>query len=423
MKIKSAILLWIVVLTNNPLYAMGSHPVAISSDKKTISMPTAESSLSLEQVLKEAREKSPEILAAKAKWESEQAKIGAVAAWPDPQIGMEFWGKDETWYDVSQTVPFPGKTITKAQSQAHAARREKALYESKQKEILQKVKVAFYNYYLADKQVVLFKQSEDFMKRFSDLVQNRYSTSQSTQMDVLKAQVEYAKAANHLFALQEERKLAQAELNVLLGRESGFPVAKPSEPQWPDILDSDESLMSSALNHRPELMAARHHVEHMNADLAAAYNEFLPDTMLQYSRRTFDNGMAGDNIYMIKINIPLWFWKQSSGVAAGQKAKEEAEHELDAMETMTQWGLKSWLSKLKVSGHLLELYKKNSILQSENLMNASMAGYETGTLSYLEFIDNYRSWIEIQMEYFRLLSEYWLNVTMLEKITGKDFIS
>jgi outer membrane protein TolC len=132
--------------------------------------------------------------------------------------------------------------------------------------------------------------------------------------------------------------------------------------------------------------------------------------------------MADDNVVMVKINVPLWFWKQGSGVAAGQKAKEEAEHELDAMEAMTQWELKSWLSKLKVSGNLLELYKKNSISQSENLMNASMVGYETGTLSYLEFIDNYRSWMEIQMEYFRLLSEYWFNVTMLEKITGKDFI-
>ncbi len=423
MKRKSATLLLVSTLISHPLYAMGSHSVAVSSDKQTASMPSIEPSLSLGQVLKEAGEKSPEILAAKAKWESEKAKIGSVAGWPDPQIGVEFWGKEETWYDVSQTVPFPGKTITKAQSQAHAARREKALYESKQKEVLQKVKVAFYNYYLADKQVGLFKQSEDFMKRFSELAQNRYSTSQSTQMDVLKAQVEYAKASNRLFALEEERKLAQAELNALLGRESGFPVAKPSEPPWPNISDSDESLVSLALNHRPELVAARHHVEHMGADLAAAYNEFLPDTMLQYSRRTFDNGMADDNIYMIKVNVPLWFWKQSSGVEAGKKAKEEAEHELAAMETMTQWELKSWFSKLKISGHLLELYKKNSIYQSESLMNAAMAGYETGSLSYLEFIDNYRSWIEIQMEYFRLLSEYWLNMTMLEKITAKDFIS
>ena len=93
------------------------------------------------------------------------------------------------------------------------------------------------------------------------------------------------------------------------------------------------------------------------------------------------------------------------------------------MEFMTQWELKSWLSKLRVSGNSLERYKKDAISQSEHLMSAAMAGYETGSLSYLEFIDNYRSWIEIQMEYFRLLSEYWLNVTMLEKITGKNFIS
>ena len=85
---------------------------------------TAQSSLILSDALNEAKKSNPEILATKKKWEEESAKIIAAGSPPDPELGVEFWGKNETWYDVSQTVPFPLKLPLRAQSQAHEARRE-----------------------------------------------------------------------------------------------------------------------------------------------------------------------------------------------------------------------------------------------------------------------------------------------------------
>src|SRR5690349_1344883 len=82
-----------------------------------------ESNLTLAQVLNLAKEQNPDIAAARNEWEMSKAKVTAAKTWPDPEIGVEYWGfprsslnvtrANERWFDVAQTIPFPGKLTLK----------------------------------------------------------------------------------------------------------------------------------------------------------------------------------------------------------------------------------------------------------------------------------------------------------------------
>lgn len=405
----------------NPQPGISEAPLPAKTEHAS-SKVTEAPSLTLAEVMGEARDRNPEIAVARKKWEEEKAKIWAVKTWPDPQIGVEYWGKNETWYDVSQMVPFPGKLTLKGKAQAHEAKRQLELYQAKEKEILQKVKAAYYGYFLAWRQIEIFEDSVNYLKHFARVAESRYSVNRATQAEVLKAQVEYSKSLNLLVTLGQEKETMQAELNALLDQGPNEPLARPLEPPLPSAELDYASLEEVAMENRPEVHAARHHVDHMKADLWATRADWLPDTMVQYSRRTFDAGeMQDDNIVMVKFNVPvLWFWRQGSLVKAAKKAKEGAEAELRSMETMTRAEVKSFLVKVQTARRLVDLYRTTVIPQSETALKVSLTGYEAGTVGFLDLVDSERSWLEFQMEYYQYLAQYWTYLASLERLIGKD---
>lgn len=397
------------------------HPNAsVDLIQKSKEQKLIEPMLDLEEVLAEAENRNPEILVAKKRWEEEKAKVWSNSL-PDPQIGVEYWGKNETWYDVSQEIPFPGKMSLKRKAQRHEAKRQWELYEAKKKEILQRVKAAYYSYFLARRQIEIFQDSVNFLKHFSSVAESKYSVNKASQAEVLKAQVEYSKALNELITFEQEKETMQAELNALLDRAPEEPLGKPAEPALPKANFQFAEIEQIALEFRPELDAARHHVDHMKAEQWSARADFLPDTMVQYTRRVFDTQMPDDNVVMVKFNVPgVWFWRQGSLVKAAKKAKEGAEAELRSMETMTRADVKTFLVKVQTARRLVELYRTTVIPQSETALKVSLSGYEAGTVGFLDLVDSERSWLEFQMEYYQYLAQYWTYLAALERIIGKD---
>jgi len=406
-------LIFLMIFSVQPLASYAEEQATLKQTEVNLNQ------LTLESVLKEGIEKNPEILVAMKKWEEEKAKIWSNTL-PDPEIGVERWGTNETWYDISQTIPFPGKMSLKRKAQSHEAKRQWELYDAKQKEILQKIKAAYYSYFLANRQIEIFQESVDFLEHFSKVAENKYAAKQTSQTDVLKAQVEYSKALNTLVTLSQEKETTQAELNALLDRKPNELLGIPIEPKLPSLDLNYDTLEKIALENRPEVHAARHHVDHMKTELRATQADYLPDTMLQYSRRSLKEGES-DNIVMVKFNVPiLWFWRQGSLVEAAKKAKEGAEAELRSMETMTRFDLKSMIAKVETSRRLVELYRTSVIPQSEASLNVASAGYEGGTSGFLDLIDSQRSWLEFQMEYYQNLAQYWSYLAVLERVIGKD---
>lgn len=418
-------MLTLIAVPANALAQDVTQTGAVRVSEELGSVKTADPFLTLEEVLEQAKERNPEILASQKKWESEKAKVLAVKTLPDPQIGLEYWGTNETWYDVGQTIPFPGKLHLKGKAQSHEASRQFHYYQAKEKEILQRVKAAYYNYFLAVRQIEIFEESVNFLKRFSKVAENKYSVGQASQSDVLKAQVEYSKSLNALVTLNQEKETAQAELNALLDQLPETPLGKPIEPKLPPLEFTYVSLEKIALDSRPEIQAARHHVDHEKAQLGSAFADFLPDTMFQYSRREFDEGVdEDDNIFMVKVNVPyLWFWRQGSLVKAARKAKEEAEAELRTTLTMTRYDVKAMLVRAQTAQRLVDLYKTSVIPQAETALRVASAGYEAGTGAFLDLLDSQRTWLEFQLEYYQYLAQYWTYVASLERLVGKDLVA
>ncbi len=424
---KIMLFLSLLIVQSSPVFAQdagagtGSLPIA---DDELLNIETTQTPFSLKDALEEARNQNPEILAAKKKWLSEKTAIVGVKQLPDPEFGLEYWGTDEKWYDIGQKIPFPGKLHLKGKAQEHEARRYQEIYLAKENEILQKVKAAYYSYFLAARQIEIFQESVNLLKRFSKVAENKYSVNRTSQSDVLKAQVEYFKSLNALVTLEQDKETAEAELNALLNRKP-FVTAfgKPLEPGLAPIDNSYDELVKTALEKRPEIHAARHHVEHEKALASSAWSELLPDTNFQYSRRTFSDGQKDDNIFIVKFSVPFaYLWKQGSFIKSAKLSLEEAKADLASEENLTYYQVKSILVKAQTARRLVELYKTSVIPQAETSLKVSTAGYESASISFLDLLDSERTWLQFQMEYYQYLAQYWTYLAALERVVGEDLV-
>lgn len=89
--------------------------------------------LNLEEVVEEAMENNPEILAAQERWKAASAMIPQVRWWSNPQIGIgfgELLGENYSpgdarmrMYSISQMIPFPGKLMLKGRTVGKDAQR------------------------------------------------------------------------------------------------------------------------------------------------------------------------------------------------------------------------------------------------------------------------------------------------------------
>ncbi|MBI4971743.1 MAG: TolC family protein [Candidatus Omnitrophica bacterium] len=394
------------------------------AEEEITNVETAPTTLSLAEVLEEARNQNPEILAAKKKWLSEKARILGLKSLPDPEFGVEFWGAHEKWYDAGQKILFPGKLHLKGKAQEHQSLRYQEVYFGKQNEILEKVKSAYYSYFLAVRQIDIFQESVSLLKRFSKVAENKYSVNRTSQSDVLKAQVEYFKSLNALVTLKQDKETAEAELNALLNRKPSItPLGKPQEPGLATLNQNYDQLIKTALERRPEIHAAEQQVSQEKALVSSSWAELLPDTNFQYSRRTFNNGLKDDNIFIARFSVPFAYpWKQGSFIKSEKLSLEEARSALASEENETRYQVKSFLVKAQTARRLIDQYKTSVIPQAETSLKVATAGYESGSLSFLDLLDSERTWLQFQMEYYQYLAQYWTYLAALERVVGEDLV-
>ena len=151
----------------------------------------------VEQVLAIARRLSPELAARALDTEAAQARVDIAGSLADPMIRITADEIDRTsgprlgkmYYTVEQEFPLWGKRdLKRAQAGADVARSQ-ADARATEAELIEKVKVAYAQYYQADQAL---RTTEDLHRVVHDIAQvarDRYGQGRSSQPEVYKAEV------------------------------------------------------------------------------------------------------------------------------------------------------------------------------------------------------------------------------------------
>ena len=388
--------------------------------------------ITLKDLEAEALKNNPEIGMAVKKVESAEERKSLAAAMPDPMIGYEIRnvgalgtstvGKEEMsmqGFVFQQEVPFPGKLSTKGNAARKLAEREQENGIETRLRVLNSLRTAYFDYYLAYQAADILEQNKEIMKNFERIAEARYATGQGTQQDVLRAQLEVSMLIEQL-AVQEQKKEAQrAVINSLLGRDPFAPLGQPTD-KFAQSFDRElDGLSSMALSHSPALAAKKRMVEQSEYELSSSRREYLPD-MVVYGG-WFTRGELKD-VYeaSVMLRVPLYFWNKSTGVKAAAADVSAARYDLEASRLALLARVRELYSMAKTSEHHLHLYESGIIPQARLALQSTTSNYQVGKTDFLSLLESETVLLKYQLVYEEELVGLNKAIAMMSEVTGEE---
>lgn len=386
--------------------------------------------LNLRDVLTEAEQNNPEILAARQRLEAKQAMISPARTLPDPMLMIDIQNEgtkkltigDEPgsylMFSAQQEIPFPGKLSLKGRVAENEAQAEEEMYRNTSFKVLAQVKNVYYDLHLIHRSIDIIEDNKKLLEAFEKTAEAKYSVGQGIQQDVLKAQVEISMLIDRLTMLEQKRASSEAKLNRLLNRPPYNPIGKPSEFEKSDFTFTLDELNALVLNKSPELKAAERMIDKSSSALKLTKKEYYPDFQLRggYGYRDELSGMWSATV---GITVPLYFKsKQNYMVREAGASLSEARQLRQATEEAVLFEVKDIYVMAKTSERLIELYEKGIIPQARLSLESARAGYEVGKVDFLTLLDNFVILLNYQLNYYEQLTNFEKALANLEAVIG-----
>jgi outer membrane protein TolC len=391
--------------------------------------PVPRNRLVLQDLIQEVLVRNPELAAARKQWEVATNRIAQAQSLDDPTLSVQLWNipqpfkatqADNTIFGLSQNLPFPGKRSLKGDVASRSAEMTEQAVRAKERELVARLKQAYYDLFLAQKAVQIHHQQVDLLRQFVEIANAKFRAGKGSQADVLKAQVELSLLFQHRPALDQRRITTEAMLNTLLDRDPASPLGLAEEPAHLPFTQPADDLHSLAMNERPEIKAAELDVQRNEQSHALAQRQYYPDFNVAFQR--FQNYQANDGFgAYVAMTIPFAFWtkpKYDAGVQEAAAAIAVARAQQHTVENMTRFQINDLLAKLRATDQVATLYRTTILPQAEQSLEAARVGYRAGKAGFLDLIDTQRAWRGFQLEYFKALVDRQYRLAELEQVVG-----
>lgn len=394
----------------------------------------------LEKIVDEALRESPSLREIKARIESEKAKVDQAAAYPDPLISvglmnmpfrpLKFNATPMTGLQVTatQSVPWPKKLSMARKVQRRRVRVVENDLEEARLELKSLVRNAALALAYIEAEEKITKQHRKLIENVIKIVDESYRADKALLQDLLKAKLSLSSMDDRLEVIRRQRDGVEARLNSLIGREIDAEVPKIKLASFPPIKYSTKALIDMAIESRPLLAKIRNRIDVQKLRKEEAKTGYLPDLGLSVSYR-FRRNSGGDPVdgmdfwsVGIAIRIPLWSIKKT------RARVKEAEANIE----MEQQGLRSTMleiardvrtarDSIRRMEKRIEIYEKNILPQSREVLRASINAYVAGKVSFITLLDHERTLLKHEINYWRIRVSKAQHWETLQAVVGKEF--
>jgi outer membrane protein, heavy metal efflux system len=396
--------------------------------------PPETKEITLGELLKAAIEGNPEIKSSAQAAAASKAMIPAAGALPDPTVKFETMGhlipptlmrgdpSSARTYGIEQEIPFPGKRGLKESIAGVEAQSRQWSHELVHLKVMSELKQAFFDLYLIHKSIDILLKNKELLQNFENIAESRYKVGQTTQQDVLKAQVEESKILDKLLVQGQKKRTAEAKINSLLYRPAETPVGTPAEFKKAEFGYSIEELSQLAQANSPALKARESEIAGKRYGVELARKNYYPDFTvgLTYFERDQNPGMYAP---MVSATLPPYFWrKQRPELEAAQLNLSSARNMRDDTSSTVLYQVKEAYTTATTSEKLANLYGSAIVPQSNLALNSAIANYQVGKIDFLQLIDASMSLLEYELKYYEAMAEFHKALAQLEPLVGVDLI-
>jgi cobalt-zinc-cadmium efflux system outer membrane protein len=369
---------------------------------------------------------NPDILAARLRIDSAAGEQRIARAIPNPVVNS---APNQPWqYTVTMPLDVTPQRFLRTRAAARAS--DAALSDAADvvRQVTFAVRQAYVDVLLADQQRELATERRDIFRQLLAADSARLRAGDIPQRDVVKAELELARAEADRMRADAQVHAARLALQLLMGvgtQDTAFTVA--GDLTYAPVEIPTDSL-GALTAERPDVRAAHARLEQSGALRSMASSLWIPLPELTYSYQhggqfargdLFTNGSSSSIGF--GFTFPLFYWNggERQRSAAGL---EQAAIASRRVEVQVANDVATALDSYNSARNLAERYESGLLAKARGVLETARYAYGTGAISLLELQDAISTWSDTRSDYLTAVHDYWVSVYALSRAVGRDLV-
>ncbi len=387
--------------------------------------------VTLQQAIEIAKQNNPNLQSADLEvLLAENQKMGATVI-SKTEFGLQYGqnnsnAKNDSHFSVSQTFPFPtlfGANKGLANARVEQSKTQQGITEND----LQYQVISNYQnlVYLYAKQT-LFKQVDTIFNGFKKSADLRYKTGESTLLESTTANTQLLEFQNQASQNESDIAIELSKLKTFLGVSYRIDIAEKgfSNRSASILLDTIALKQNPLLIQKAKLSAVADkeksvEVAKMLPDIKIGYfNQSLIGTQDINGQQLFfgsDKRFQGVNL---GLSIPLFYGNYRSKIKSAEIQKSIADKNLEATKQQISSQLQQSYAAYLRQQKTVAYYEESALPNLKIIERNSKMAYQSGEISYQEYLLNLKSVIEMKENYLLALKNLNQDITQVSYLLG-----
>lgn len=421
-----------------PMAFLVLFPALVSGEERPL--------VRLEDLLAEARSRSPVIRAARAEADAAEARVSGSSSPGDLMFEgarKDDFGVRSTMFGLRVNLPFPGSSFFAGRAAALAALASRDRARAAELETVGKVRTAYHRLAAADATLTAAQEARDLFRQAAAVAKARAVTpmrppsgggparapgavgmgggtgaASGATADFLLLEAESARLEIMVAMQENERTIAEASLVQLLGRPREHArFGRAALPDLPEPVFEVTRLEERALAASPRLAAARRDAQAAGATTARMGLMTLPMLSPFYETERADAGGTG-NTYGLGLSYPLWFWKPAAEWREAAAMRDAKRAEAAAQEAETLRMVREEASETRAHWRAATNGRDTVVPLLNQAVRSARASYEAGTADVITLLTAIRGWLDANAEVYNQTAHYAEHRAILEWTIG-----
>ena len=392
---------------------------------------TSGPALTLDEIERMAFLRNPEIAVAVRRVAMAEASVPVAGALDDPQAMYRGWGvplsqpwnynQAQNMFMVTQALPGPGKrSLRTSVANSDVTEAKDELAETRLRVRVQ-VRKAFYDLLEAQDELRIHDEHVAIARQAIAAARIRYTVGQVPQQDLLKAQLELTRLAEHMIRFDRDAEVARARLNTLVGRDPDTPLRVEGDYGVTASLPSEAGLEQLALQVRPDLLEAETAAAKSRQQQSLAKRAYVPDFTVTAGYMLMPPTQNMRNTYMVEGSMTLpWLdhRKHDAEIAMAAATVTEQDAEFSALRADAFGQIRESLAEAEAAQKFAALYQNSLRPQAEATLHAAVIAYENNRTDFLNLLDSQMQVIDIDLAWLQALADFNTRMADLELSVG-----
>jgi len=377
--------------------------------------------LSLQAALRMAYQRNPRLLQARQEVEAARGRWIQNRALPNPEVevsatelqeglrGGSTVGDDSIAF--SQEVDVLGKFWLRGKAGKAGYQAAQHRLQQAWNEVVFDVSRAYNTLLLSTQRMAVTREVLTLTRSFLDQVLLRYNAGEVRRNELLRAQIEVAKAENAVLQAEKQIALDAAALNILLGQDARMPLLPGDELVYEaQDLDPDR-LLRQALAQRPDLKASEADIKAQHKQWQLAISDILENPTVS----AIGTKEGTEKVLGLAIRWPIPFWNQNRGAIREAKA-ELTKREIEREALVRQVGLEvmAAIAEARLAQRQVNTWK-TGVEQANELMRVATQQYREGDINFLTYLEHLGTIRETKVAYVEALANYRTQLALVDQ--------